>query len=158
MVLLLLTPLFAQDPSNMGGRKAPNFSVEDIDGNAIQLKNLAGKVVLLNFWATWCKPCLEEMGEHQKIYNEFKDSGFVLLAIATDDQRSENKIAPLVKTKKITFPVLHDKNSVIARKYYAQSIPYTVLIDKKGTIIYNHLGYKKGDEIALRKRIADLLK
>lgn len=156
-IMLFAAILCAQDPTNLSGRKAPNFKLEDLEGNVVDLKELNGKVVLLSFWATWCKPCVEEMGEYQKIYDEFKDKGFTLLAIATDDQKSVNKVKPLVRSKKFTFPVLIDSNSDAARKYYAQSIPYTVLINAKGEVIYNHLGYKKGDEKKLREKLITLL-
>ena len=112
---------------------------------------------LLSFWATWCKPCLEEMVEFNKIYEQYKDKGFSLLAISTDTEKSVAKVKPYIKSKGYNFPVLLDTNSEAARKFYAQQMPYTVLLDKNGNIVYTHLGYMKGDEQKVEKLITDLL-
>lgn len=157
--MLAATIAFAQDPAALTGRKAPDFNLEDIDGNTVNLKASIGKgPILLSFWATWCKPCIEEMVEVQKTYEEFSEKGLILYAISIDNEKSASKVKPLVKSKKYTFPVLLDPNSDAARKYYAQAIPFVALIDKKGTIVYTHMGYKKGDEITLRNKISSLLK
>lgn len=149
---------FAQDELSQG-KIAPNFKLESIDGNYVELIQMIGKgPILLNFWATWCKPCMEEMNELNKIYDELKDKGFSLIAISTDNEKTIAKVKPLVKSKGYNFKVLLDKNSDVARKYYAQQIPYSVLIDKEGKIISPHMGYMKGDEKKLREQILSLLK
>lgn len=141
------------------GKSAPNFKLESLDGSFVELSKIIGKgPVLLSFWATWCKPCMEEMTELNKIYEELKDKGFTLLAISTDNEKTVAKVKPLVKSKNFNFIVLLDKNSDVARKYYAQQIPYSVLIDKDGKIISTHMGYMKGDEKKLREKILNLLK
>ncbi|MFN3872412.1 MAG: peroxiredoxin family protein [Ignavibacterium sp.] len=149
---------FAQDELSQG-KDAPNFKLESLDGGYVELFQVTGKgPVLLSFWATWCKPCMEEMSELNKIYEEFKDKGFTLLAISTDNEKTIAKVKPLVKSKGFNFTVLLDKNSDVARKYYAQQIPFSVLIDKDGKIISSHMGYMKGDEKKLRDKILSLLK
>ncbi|MCS7053067.1 MAG: TlpA family protein disulfide reductase [Ignavibacterium sp.] len=141
------------------GKQALNFKLESIDGNQVELSKLYGKgPILLSFWATWCKPCIEEMVELNKIYEEFKDKGFNLLAISTDNEKTIAKVKPFIKSRGYNFTVLLDKNSEVARKYYAQQIPYSVLLDKDGRIIQTHLGYMKGDEKKLRELIISLLK
>lgn len=94
------------------------------------------------------------MVEYNKMYEEFKDSGFVMLAISTDNEKTIAKVKPYIKSKDYKFPVLLDTNSEVARKYYAQQMPYTVLVDKSGNIVYSHLGYMKGDE----KKVDSLIK
>lgn len=149
--LIIISYSFAQ-------KSAPNFTLDNIDGKKVELQKLIGKgPILISFWATWCKPCMEELTELQKIYDELKPSGLQLLAISTDNEKSSSKVKPWIKSKNYSFTVLLDTNSDVARKYYAQSIPYTVVIDNSGTIVYTHVGYKKGDEIETKKVIQKLL-
>lgn len=146
---------YSQDENNLSGRTAPNFKLESIDGKYLELSSFIGEgPVLLSFWATWCKPCLEEMAELQKIYNNYKDRGFNMLAISTDNEKTVAKVKPYIKSKGYSFPVLLDTNSDVARKYYANQMPFSVLIDEKGKIVYSHLGYMKGDE----KKVEELIK
>ena len=142
--------LFSQD--NAGGiRKGPDFTLEDLSGDFVELNQEVGEgPILLSFWATWCKPCIEELDEYKKLYNDYKDKGFKMFAISTDDENTVAKVKPLVKSKGYNFPVLLDTNGDAVRLYYAQSIPYSVILDKDGMIIYSHLGYMKGDEVKVK--------
>jgi len=145
--------IFSQDNS-AGIRKGPDFTLEDLDGNDVELfKEIGDGPILLSFWATWCKPCIEELNEYKQIYSEYKDQGFKMFAISTDDENSMAKVKPLVKSKGYKFPVLLDTNSDAVRLYYAQSVPYSVILDKEGMIIYSHLGYMKGDEVNVKQII-----
>jgi peroxiredoxin len=147
-------PIHSQDESQ-GIRKGPNFKTENLDGDLFELKAEVGDgPILLSFWATWCKPCIEELKEYKAIYEDYKDSGFKMYAISTDDERTVAKVKPFVKSKNFKFPVLLDTNSDVARLYYAQSVPYSVILDKKGYIIYSHLGYMRGDEVKVREIIS----
>ena len=153
-ILVFSLPLFSQDES-VGIRKGPNFKVENLDGDIVELNAEVGDgPILLSFWATWCKPCIEELNEYKKIYEEYKDKGFKMFAISTDDERTVAKVKPFVKSKNFKFPVLLDTNSDIARLYYAQSVPYSVILNKKGFIIYSHLGYMRGDEVKVKEIIS----
>ncbi len=157
-VLFVSFPMVAQNEEDITGRKAPNFKLVNLDGKYVELNNETGNgPILLSFWATWCKPCLEEMVEYNKIYEQYKDQGFKLFAISTDTEKSVAKVKPYVKSKGYNFPVLLDTNSEAARKYYAQQMPYTVILDKSGNIVYSHLGYMKGDEQKVEKLITELL-
>lgn len=159
LFLFFCGSLLAQDQAEQTGRSAPAFKLENVDGNYVSLKDELGDgPVLLSFWATWCKPCIEEMTKYKDIYEEYKDKGLKVLAISIDDERTVAKVKPFVKSKRYPFNVLLDTNSEVARKYYAQNIPYSVLLDKKGSIVYTHLGYMKGDELKMKNRIDELIK
>lgn len=159
LLLLVLTPVFAQQETSQTGKRAQNFKLNDIDGRQLELNSIIGDgPVLLSFWATWCKPCMEELTEFNKIYNDLKDKGFKLIAISTDNEKTVAKVKPFIKSRNYNFTVLLDTNSDVARKYYAQQIPYSVIIDKDGNIIYSHLGYMKGDEKKVRSIIEEQLK
>ena len=156
-VIIICFSAFAQpDPDGM--RKGSNFKLENLEGDIIELETELGDgPILLSFWATWCKPCIEELGEFKKIYNEFKDKGFKMFAISTDDERTVAKVKPFVKTKNYDFPVLLDTNSDVARLYYAQAMPFSVILNKDGYIVYSHLGYMRGDELKVRDKISQMV-
>jgi peroxiredoxin len=160
IIVIFCLSFFSTSSQNdeLKGKQATNFKLESIDGSQVELSKLYGKgPILISFWATWCKPCIEEMVELNKIYEELKDKGFSLLAISTDNEKTVAKVKPFIKSRGYEFTVLLDKNSEVARKYYAQQIPFSVLLDKDGKIIQTHLGYKKGDEKKLKEKILSLL-
>jgi peroxiredoxin len=157
-IILFSISILAQNEEDLKGRKAPNFKLTDLNGKYVELNKETGNgPVLLSFWATWCKPCLEEMVEFNKIHSQYKDKGFKLLAISTDAEKTVAKVKPYIKSKGYDFTVLFDTNGDVARKYYAQQMPYTVLLDKNGNIVYTHLGYMKGDEKKVEQLVVELL-
>jgi len=160
-IIILLTFSFfinAQESEELAGRKAPNFVLENLDGDYVELDQEIGEgPVLLSFWATWCKPCTEELTELKKLYHEYKDKGFKLLAISTDNERTVAKVKPYVKSKNFDFPILYDTSGDIARIYYARGVPFTVLIDKSGAIVYSHMGYMRGDEQVVRDKVKKMM-
>lgn len=136
-----------------------DFTLTDVDGKSVALGDYLGKkAILLDFWATWCKPCIAEMGHLQKIYEAKKD-GFVVLAISMDASETEAQVAPTVKTKGWTFPVLLDSETRATSLYNPRrAAPYTVLIDKRGKIVKKREGYNPGDEAEIEKDIDAAMK
>jgi cytochrome c biogenesis protein CcmG/thiol:disulfide interchange protein DsbE len=154
--LLFVFPLSAQSQDKK--TLAPNFVAKDLDGKKVELKEvLANGPVLVSFWATSCKPCIKELSELQKVYKNYKEKGFEILAIDGDGPRSISKVKPMVKGLKWEFPVLWDKSKDVSRKFHVLGIPHTVLIDKFGEIRYTHTTYRPGDEEVIKKKIEELL-
>jgi thiol-disulfide isomerase/thioredoxin len=115
-----------------------DFELSTIEGRKVKLSDLKGKVVMVNFWATWCQPCIKEIPLFVKTYEKYKDRGFEILAISVDDLEDRPKITSLANRLNINFPVLYDEG--IAKLYQAKSFPTTVFIGKDGNIRYQNFG------------------
>lgn len=140
------------------GDMAANFTLRDIDGANVTLSELKGNVVLISFWATWCGPCKEEMPHLQKLYTKWKDKGFVVLSISTDDARSASKVKPYIRKNGYTFPVLLDKSSTVVSTYNpGKTLPFTVILDRDLSYAKIHAGYTPGDEEELAKVVDTLM-
>lgn len=154
----ILFSIQAQEKELQTVKKAPNFKLENIEGNFVELsKEIGTGPIIISFWATWCKPCVEELSQYKSIFNEYEPKGLKILAISTDNEKTTAKVRPFVKSKRYPFTILLDTNSDVARKYYVPSVPYVVILDKLGNIAYTHLGYMKGDEIKVREKLDELL-
>lgn len=115
------------------GDQAPNFVLEDMEGNNIQLSDLKGKGVFLNFWGTWCKPCEKEMPYMERQYSRFKNLGVETLAVNIGE--SDIAIETFVNKHGLTFPILKDKDRTVTEAYDITPIPTTFLIDKNGQVV-----------------------
>lgn len=149
--------LFSAGPA-FAGNAASDFTLRDIDNQEVHLADLKGKVVVLSFWATWCGPCKEEMPHLQRMYTKYKDQGFVVISISSDDARTSSKVKPYIRAKGFDFPVLLDKDSKVTGVYNpAKTMPWTVLIDRNFEVANVHSGYNPGDEEELEKMVTALL-
>ena len=120
------------------GQRAPDFEIASVDGEALQLSQLRGKVVLLNFWGTWCGPCRREMPEFQKFYADWREAGFEIVAVAWND--SEDAIRDFRDEYGLTFPLALDKSGDINERYAVQTRPSSYIIDRDGIIHARHFG------------------
>ena len=118
--------------------KAPNFTLKDINGEEVKLMDYRGKIVFLNFWATWCPPCRAEMPSMEKLYTEFKDKNFIMLAI--DYQESRRVVKKFSEKLSLSYPILLDSDGTVSSKYAAFAIPVTYLIDQQGYLIGKAVG------------------
>jgi peroxiredoxin len=158
ILLCSFSLVLAQNEDDQNKMVFQNFILENLDGDFIELEEEIGEgPVLLSFWATWCKPCKEELKEYNKLFRKYSDSGLKIFAISIDNEKSIAKVKPYARTNDFQFTVLLDPNSEAARMYYAQMVPYSVILNKSGEIIYSHLGYKKGDELEIDRIISKLV-
>jgi peroxiredoxin len=137
---------------------APGFTLRDINKKEVKLSDYRGKVVLINFWATWCQPCQAEMPHLQDMYDDLKDKGFEILSISIDEARDASKVKPLIRRGKYTFPVLLDKQTKVIPLYNPdQTLPYNALVDKEGKLVWTKLSYAPGEEKLLREKVMEYL-
>jgi len=135
---------------------APDFTLRTAGGPNLRLQEQRGQVVLINFWATWCGPCRQEMPQLNKLYDKYRSAGFVLLGINIDDDpRHASDVATKLGLK---FPVLLDTDKAVSRLYDLGTMPTTVLIDRDGRVRHIHPGYLAGYEDIYDKEIRGLLK
>lgn len=133
----------------------PDFSLATPAGTRIALKDFRGKVVLLNFWASWCTPCREEMPAMEKLYREYKDNNFVILAVAVKDRKKD--ALKFIKELKITYPVALDPDAQVGNLYGAWGLPATYLIGPKGEGLARGWGPAEWYSQGARKLIKDLV-
>jgi peroxiredoxin len=154
LTLALVAGLCAAAP--VSGGPAPDFTLRTMEGRNLRLQEQRGRVVLVNFWATWCGPCRQEMPLLNQIYQKYHASGFELLGVNVDDD-TRNAQAVAAKLG-VNFPVLLDSEKKVSRLYDLNSMPSTVLIDRDGKVRYVHRGYSSGYEALYEKQIRELLK
>ncbi len=135
---------------------APDFTLHSVSGPNFRLQEQRGRVVLINFWATWCGPCRQEMPHLNRLYDKYRAAGFVLLGVNVDDNaRNASDLALKLGLK---FPVLLDTDKSVSHLYDLSTMPSTVLIDREGRVRYVHKGYLAGYEDVYDKQIRELLK
>jgi len=135
---------------------APDFTLRTMDGPNLRLQEQRGRVVLINFWATWCGPCRQEMPHLSRLYDKYRGAGFVLLGVNVDDDAKRG--ADLATKMGLKFPVLLDTDKTVSRLYDLGTMPSSVLIDRDGRVRYVHSGYLAGYEDLYEKQIRELLK
>ena len=123
------------------GTELIDFELESLDGGTVKLSSYKGKVVFLNFWATWCPPCVAEMPSMQKLYDRFKERGLEIIAV--DLQEDKAAVRKFVDRHDLTFTALLDKTGRVGSQYGARNIPTTYIIDRKGFVIAGTIGGKE---------------
>jgi peroxiredoxin len=114
------------------GEQAPDFSLADLQGNPVRLSRLRGRVVVLNFWATWCPPCRNELPDLQSFYADYQSRGVMVLGI--NQREAIDLVRDFRDNQKLTFPILLDHDSQVGKQYHVDSLPRTVFLDRSGTI------------------------
>lgn len=135
------------------GNRARNFTLETLDGTAASLEDYQGSVVLINFWATWCAPCRDEVPDLQAAYDTYQEERFVVLGVNVEEAR--NRIIPFVAELEITYPILLDETGQVLKLYRTLGLPTSILVDRDGVIQVRHIGYLSADQ--LERYLAKLL-
>jgi peroxiredoxin len=138
------------------GGPAPAFTLTTLEGQPGALSQYKGQVVMVNFWATWCGPCQQEMPLLDQMYKKYKPAGFTLIGVNVDKEAPPVK--ELMARKPVSFPVLLDPANQVSKAYHVDEMPSSVIIDRKGEIRYIHRGYKPGDENEYQDRIRQLIR
>ncbi len=135
---------------------APNFTLKSLSGKNIKLSEMAGNVVLINFWATWCGPCREEMPLLNALHNKYQLLGFTVLGVNVEENPENAR--DFLKDYPVDFPVLLDSQNSVSRQYDVVAMPTTVVVDRDGNMRFLHKGYKSGDEVKYRKMVKKLVR
>ena len=160
IALFALTTLLGAPASQAAmpqtGTAAPDFTLKSNSGKNLKLSEHRGEVVMINFWATWCAPCRQEMPLLNRIHEQYRKAGFTLLGINIDDDPANAQA--LAKKLGVTFPVLFDAEKRVSRLYDVDAMPSTLLIDRDGKVRYIHRGYRAGYEVRYETQVRELLK
>ena len=156
--LLLFLSLVISSFGGEKGKSLPDYRLKNTDGKFVKISEIIkDKVALINFWATWCSPCAKEMKSFKKLYKKFKGEDFIIVSISIDDSKTQNKVKPYIRSRKIPFVVLQDPNRDYFKMCHFANVPSTILVDKNGKMVFTHTGYRPGDEKKLETKIKMLL-
>lgn len=133
----------------------PELDLTDLDGEEIALGELRGKVVLVDFWATWCAPCRRSMPAYQKFYDEYRDDGLRILAVSVDESRSA--VDEFRRRHGLTVAIMLDEEHRTAEEFAPPTMPTTYLVDREGVVRYRHAGFRDGDAEEIEAKIRELL-
>jgi peroxiredoxin len=135
---------------------APDFTLPARDGGNVRLSDLRGQVVMINFWATWCGPCRQEMPLLQQIQAKYEPLGFTLVGINVEPDSAA--AITWLKQVSVSFPILFDQKNVVAEQFGVQGMPSSVFVDRAGNVRYVHRGYQPGDEAKYADMVRSLAK
>jgi len=136
--------------------QAPDFTLKSQGGQNLRLSDLRGEVVMINFWASWCGPCRQEMPLLDQLYAQYKPMGFTILGVNVEED--SQKAQELLKSVSVSFPVLFDNQSKVSKLYDVVAMPSTILVDRDGNMRYVQHGYKPGYEQEYQDQIRALIR
>ncbi|UZJ43484.1 TlpA family protein disulfide reductase [Marinimicrobium sp. C6131] len=136
--------------------KAPDFTLKSDSGENVRLEEQRGKVVMINFWASWCAPCRKEMPLLEELHDRYEQAGFTLFGVNVE--QNPEAAQKFLDDVGVTFPILYDPDSTASRAYQVSAMPTTVMVDRDGNVRYVNRGYKEGDEAKYRDQIRELIR
>lgn len=158
LVLLLVAGVLASTLvyGEASKKMAPDFTLKSNSGENLKLSEYRGEVVMINFWASWCGPCRQEMPLLDELYKNYQPLGFTILGVNVEE--NPQKAKSLLKDIPVSFPVLFDTDNTVSRLYDVVAMPSTVLVDRAGNVRYLHKGYKPGYEQSYQEQIRSLIR
>jgi peroxiredoxin len=135
---------------------APDFTLKSRNSGNLKLSEYRGDVVMINFWASWCAPCRQEMPLLEDLYEKYSDLGFTLLGVNVEEDSS--KADELLKDVRVSFPILFDNKNEVTKMYNVVAMPTTVIVDRDGNMRYLHRGYLPGYEEEYKKQVKELIR
>ena len=159
LVLFVSANVYAGDKDTTNNQTLPEVTIKNIDGENVNLADYAsnGKITIISFWATWCKPCIKELRNMNELLEEWEeDYNCELVAISVDDARNVPRVRPFAVGQGWDFTVLLDPNGDVQRLMNVTNPPVTLLVDQNGKIVYLHTGYLEGDEYDLEDQMKAL--
>ena len=157
--LCILVALFASVIASAQVSSLPSVTLKNLDGKDVQTADLSndGKPMLICFWATWCSPCKKELNTYADYYEEWqKETGVKIYAVTIDDQRTVNSVKPYVNSVSWEYEILSDVNKTFSQAMGVNSPPHTFLLNGKGEIVWQHVGYTPGDEEEVHEQLLKL--
>lgn len=151
---LMGLPLLAGASATQG--PAPDFTLKSNSGKNLKLSELRGQVVLINFWASWCGPCRQEMPALEELHKRYASLGFTVLGVNVEQDPS--KAQTLLKDIPVSFPVLFDTQNSVSKQYNVKAMPTTVIVDRNGNMRYLHKGYQPGYEQQYAEQVRALIR
>jgi thiol-disulfide isomerase/thioredoxin len=135
-----------------------DFSAQTVNSEFVNFSALMGKhVTVIDFWASWCKPCLKAMPQLNSIDDDYAGKGVKVIGINTDGPRSLSKVKPIINTLGINYPILLDLNGQLVNDFNVSALPFLIILDHEGKVVYQHEGYVRGDEREWEAKINELL-
>ncbi len=158
LLVLAMPGLFSAAAAHAVTAQGPaaNFTLKSASGENIRLSEYRGQVVLINFWASWCGPCRQEMPHLEAIYQKYADLGFTVFGVNVEQDRA--MADRVLRDIPVSFPILFDDENVVSEIYDVDAMPATVLVDRNGEIRYMHRGYKPGYELEYERQIKTLIR
>ena len=152
-MFVVLQPLAVS--ADIVGKPAPDFALRSLKGPSVRLSEYLGEVVIINFWATWCGPCRQEMPLLDELYGKYQLAGLIMLSVNIDE--NAEPAIEMAQTLKVSYPVLFDARKEVSRAFEVSAMPVTVLVDRAGVVRYVSEGYKPGYEKRYTDKLRELL-
>jgi len=137
------------------GARMPEIGLKDLQGRPVSAATLRGKVVLIDFWASWCAPCREEMPILQRLYNTYRAQGLVIVGVSVDREAANARA--FVGRLGVTFPIIHDADHQLAGRFAPPKMPSSYIVDRRGVVRHVHAGFRAPDAVVMEREIKALL-